>query len=377
MKSRTFGVLRGLLIALPILVVFIALLATADLVFGDYVEQILAWIDLEVLFEYTGRVILILVSATFFLGALVSALRDAGDRELIGGDKPILKPFVGFTEVMVVLVAVNILFLLFVLVQARYLFGGEANISAAGYTYSEYARRGFGELIAVAFLSLGMIMAIGYWGRRETQRQRRWTNGLSALLVVFLGVILNSALMRLLLYEAAYGFTRLRTYTHVFIIWLAVLLVAFLVLLFLNRLRAFSGLAILGAVGFTMTLAIMNVDGFIVEQNTKRLAETGDIDVDYLVSLSDDAVPGLVRLSAVAPKEVREELLPQLACIRYETEERRGRVKWPSFHISHHRAGQLLDGMTVLDAYQVYTDDWSRVVEGPTGEDYCRTGFWY
>ncbi len=76
-------------------------------------------------------------------------------------DKPILAPFLGFTESTVVLIAVDLLFALFVFIQFRYLFGGQANITPVGYTYSEYARRGFGELVAVAFLSLGLILGLG------------------------------------------------------------------------------------------------------------------------------------------------------------------------------------------------------------------------
>ena len=60
--SRAIPILRGVLLAFPILVVFIALLAAADLIFADYVEEALKWLDLEVLAEYFGRLLLILFS---------------------------------------------------------------------------------------------------------------------------------------------------------------------------------------------------------------------------------------------------------------------------------------------------------------------------
>jgi hypothetical protein len=199
--------LRGVLLALPVLAIFTALLAAADFVFGDLVEEALRWLNIEKLLEYVGRGVVIVLSATFMLGALVVALLDPGKRTLQGEDKPLLKPFVGFLESMIVLGAVDLLFALFVVVQFRYLFGGEANITAAGYTYADYARNGFGELVWVAFLGMGLIMALGYFGKRGESRQRSWFNGLSTGLVVMLGVILVSAWQRLLLYEGAYGFT--------------------------------------------------------------------------------------------------------------------------------------------------------------------------
>jgi hypothetical protein len=111
--------------------------------------------------------LLILFSALFSLGALVSALRDREVESLLGEETPLVRRFVGFIETMIVLGAVDLLFLFFVIVQFRYFFGGQANISAAGYTYSEYARRGFGELVTVAVLALGLIMSFGYYGKRE------------------------------------------------------------------------------------------------------------------------------------------------------------------------------------------------------------------
>jgi len=371
MKSRSLAVTRGVLLALPILVIFIALLAAADMVFGGFVEKALAWLDLDVIFEYTGRLFVMLVSALFFLGAIVAALLDPGERKLVGEEKPILAPFLGFIESAVILGAVDLLFISFVIVQFAYLFGGAANITAAGYTYSEYARQGFGELVLVAILSLGMIMALGYWGKREVKKQAGWFNALSTLLVLLLGVMLTSAMMRLVLYEQAYGFTRFRTYTHVFIIWLAILLVVFVVLLYCNGLRKFVLVCALGAIGFTVSLAVLNVDDFIVEQNTRRFFETGDIDIYYLTGLSNDAVPGLIELGKVGDREVREVLLPQLACTRYRLEGRREDVSWPSFHLSRQRAYQLLEAMDLLDSYEVYGGDYALVADGPNGETYC------
>lgn len=370
-KSRTLAALRGVLLALPILAVFIALLASSDLIFGDFVENALAWLDLEMFFEYAGRLILVLLSAIFFLGALVAALRDPGDRALIGEDKPILTPFLGFIETVVILGAVDLLFLAFVAVQFAYLFGGEANISAAGYTYAEYARRGFGELVLVAFLSMGLIMALGYWGRRAGRGQKWWFNALSTVLAALLGLMLVSAMRRLALYEQAYGFSRLRAYAHVFIIWLAILLLAFLVLLYRDRLRRFAVVCLLGAVGFTVSLALLNVDAFIATRNIERYWESGEIDIYYLAFLSGDAVPALTMLAESNDPEILGVLLPQLACRREWMEIRKAENSWPSSHLSYQRAYQVLSEMEALDAYAVAKSAGMLAAEGPTGETTC------
>ena len=374
--NKIWPILRGALFALPFVVIFTALLAAADLIFADYVEEALKWLNLEVLAEYTARLLLLLFSAVFLLGAMIAALRDPGERELVGEKRPILRPFIGFTETVIVLGSVNLIFLLFVIIQLAYLFGGETNITASGYTYAEYAQRGFGELVAVAFLSLGLILLFGNWGKRSNRQQTNWFNGLSAFLVGMLGVMLASAMMRLLLYEGAYGFTRLRAYTHVFIIWLGILLIAFLAVLFTGQLRRFALVTFLAVLGFGVSLSILNIDAFIVEHNTRRLWATGDIDIDYLVSLSNDATPNLVALAQHGPKDVREELIPYLACARHKLEKRRVETSWPSFHLSHNRAYQLLMGLEALDVYTVREDDYSMTAYGPGGPTYCNTYSW-
>ena len=376
-RSRGLAILRGVLLALPVLAVFTALLAGADLVFGDMVEEALRWLNIEKLLEWVGRGVVVILSAIFMLGALVIALLEPGRRALHGEDKPLLTPFVGFLESTIVLGAVDLLFACFVVVQFRYLFGGKFNITVAGYTYAEYARNGFGELVWVAFLSMGLIMALGYFGKRKSASERAWFNGLSAGLVALLGVILVSAWQRLLLYEGAYGFTELRTYTHVFIPWLALHLVVFLFLLFRGNLRHFAPFAALGSLGFVVTLSLLNVDAFIVSQNVKRFERTEEIDLDYLYYLTDDAVPGLVEFARTAPEGLREDLLASLACRRAMQGDRQADLDWPSWHPAHARAMTLLDGMDALDSYTVELEDWNWMVSGPGVErDYCDYWFW-
>jgi hypothetical protein len=163
--------------------------------------------------------------------------------------------------------------------------------------------------------------------------------------VGLVGVILGSALMRLLLYENAYGFTRLRTYTHVAIFWMGAVFLTFLVLLLAGRLRAFAPVVGVCFAGFVATLGLLNVDAFIVRQNVGRLRETGKVDVAYLASLSADAVPGLVELAGEADPATRLELLPALACRLAEVERRAAETGLPSNHHSYTAALESLRGI--------------------------------
>ncbi len=341
-RSRMTAVLRGLLIAIPPILIFTALLSAADIIFSDYVRQVVQWLGLDCIAEWIARMALALISGVFFLGALAVALRQRAEAGGLAERLPRVDAILGVTEALVVLGAVDLLFASFVALQFTYLFGGEANVTASGYTYAEYARRGFGELVAVSILALGMILTLSAVTRREEARSKRWFNALSVALVLLVGVILGSALMRLLLYEDAYGFTRLRTYTHVAIVWMGGLFAAFAVLLLIGRLRRFPTAVLLAALGFALTLNAINVDGFVVERNAARLRRSGRLDSAYLTSLSTDAVPALVRLAVAAPPAYRSELLAHLACRRVLLSEASADLDWPSYHLARARALRAL-----------------------------------
>ena len=225
-KRSAWPVVRGLIIALPIVAIFAALLSSADAVFEKGLHDFLYALSLDNLPELIFRLCYILVGAYLLAGVFLHAATQSKDETLLNGQKSVLGQFLGFTESAIVLGSVAILFVSFVVVQFQYFFGGQANIHIDGYTFSEYARRGFGELVAVAFFSLLLILGFGAVTRRETETQRKTFSALSVGIVALVLVMLVSAYRRLVLYETAYGFSELRAYTHVFMLWLALLLVA-------------------------------------------------------------------------------------------------------------------------------------------------------
>jgi len=343
---KFWPIFRGLLLALPILALLTALLISADLVFSQRMENLVNAFHLESIPEYLFRTFYVSVLALFLAGTL---LHSAGSSpvESIEIQKPAApKPFLGFTETMIVLGSVALLFAAFVTIQLQYFFGGEKNIDIAGYTYAEYARRGFGELIAVAVIVLLLLLGLGLASRRESPRQRLAFAAMGAVVAGMVLVMLASAYQRLTLYEAAYGFTRDRTFTHVFMIWLAALLVAVIVLEASQRPQRFLLLATLAALGFTATLSIMNVDGFIAHRNVQRAVDGEKLDAVYLEALTDDAVPTLANefLSAGATplKDQLGEVLAHIDCAR--TRQAKD-SSWKSFHFSHHQADEALDSI--------------------------------
>src|SRR5262249_54729517 len=146
--------------------------------------------------------------------------------------------------------SIDALFAIFVGIQAAASFGREAFIRSQGITYSEYARRGFFELLAVSIITLGLALTLEFFARRETPSQKVVFMVCIWLMVGLTIVILASAYDRMQLYELAYGFTRLRVYPHVFMIWLAILFAAFLVSLLSERVTWFATALLVFAMGY-------------------------------------------------------------------------------------------------------------------------------
>ncbi len=352
------AVLRGILLALPLVALLALLLASADLVFAERLDAVLDALRLERLPETLFRLTYVLFFTFIFCGVLLHAVLPRHTIHPAGNGPGVIKPFLGWTETAIVLGSVNALFLFFVALQFQYLFGGQANITAAGFTYAEYARRGFGELVWVAVISLGLILSLETAARRETPARQRGFAMLCALLIVLVLVILASAMQRLVLYEQAYSFTRLRTYTYLFIPWLGLLLLAVLALL-LSRQTGRVGLALLVfGLGFGLLLAGWNVDDWIVRRNVERAVSGAELDEQYLVDLSSDALPALIEQvqRADLPAEARLKLGKVLAC--YQAETALEARPWQSFNLSEWRGRQALAANAGLwSGYKVYWDN--------------------
>lgn len=350
--KKIWAVLRGLLIALPIVAVLALLLTAADPVFGDWLKKLL---DLEKLPEYLFRAFYIVAIGGILVGIYLHAVLPNKTEERPDPNKAWMKPFLGWTETAVILAAVDLLFIAFVFIQMRYLFGGTANINETGFTYADYARRGFGELVAVAVLSLGLYLVLHTITKLENKGSQVGFSALTILLMANVLVILGSSIQRLLLYEDAYGFSQLRTYTHVFIYWLAALILITVFLELFRRRGHFALALLVMTLGFGATLVLMNINGFIANKNVERAVAGEELDVPYLVSLSSDAVPLMFEkfTDAATPKAIKDDLGYALAC-RTVLMDDPAAMPWQGFNISTSQAWSMLQvNKSALSKYKV------------------------
>jgi len=364
---------RGVLIAIPILIILTFLLTSADPIFKDRIQNLFSWFNADNLGEVIFRLVYITLIAYQLLSANYFGLFESKKIKKIKAAKPSWRPFLGFIESWIILGMVNLLFLSFVILQFTYLFGGQSNINLEGFTYSEYAVRGYMELIAVVIITLILFYVMNLITKRETVPQQRIFSCLGLLLIGLTGVILASALTRLSLYETVYGFTRLRTLTHISMIWIGLLLLAVIILEITHKMQHLAIILICLIFGFGVTVNLVNIDRFIVQQNINRTISSSEIDsgstldTRYLFSLSYDSIPPLITVfkDSETPEIIKEEIGAILACrlLSLDVSEKQ---PWYTAHFSRSRATQLLEENThTLENYLVFGESgWLVKIDG-------------
>jgi hypothetical protein len=152
-------------------------------------------------------------------------------------------------------------------------------------------------------------------------------------------------------------------------IWLALLLLAVVVLDLLQRQRTFAFAAMLALIGFSTSLVLLNVDAFIANHNVQRAVEGKELDVAYLASLSSDAVPTLADwyTDPDLEKTTHDEVGASLACINADPASHD--TDWRSFNLSIWRADQALKNLD-LSGYKVIEDDYPAKVITPLKQEY-------
>jgi hypothetical protein len=295
--NRAAAIGRGLAVGFPFLLLFGGLFLAADAVFRSLLDSALP--DLSHVWSHA-----LLAAGLAWLSA--GLLRDLlasreEERLLVQRALPQPKRILGPTEVAAALALVDLVFLAFVLVQLRYLFGGRALVEHRLHlTYAQYARHGFFELLAASLLVLPLLLGVDYL-TRGSERRSRLVRALSLALVGLVLVVMASALQRMRLYQREYGLTELRIYATGVIVWLGCVFVLLAATVLRGRPRAFAAGAVVAGFVATLALNVLNPDALIARTNLDR----PKIDVSYLSGLSADAVPTLLQRLPSLPPDLR------------------------------------------------------------------------
>ncbi|HWQ89676.1 MAG TPA: DUF4173 domain-containing protein, partial [Desulfitobacteriaceae bacterium] len=224
-------------------------------------------------------------------------------------------------------------------IQFSYLFGSLQYGLPQDFTYAEYARKGFSELIAVTLINLLILLGNMNLVKLSGSRADKAVQLLNTFLVIGTVIMLLSAHFRMSLYEEAYGLTYLRVLTHAFMGYLLVLFAATLYKIWIPKLSLLKSFIVISLLAYTL-LNYLNIDSLIAKNNIARYQQGNPIDILYLTTLSYEAVPQLVDfMQNTSERELAEKLENGLTSKKEALEKA---IPWQSFNLSRDRARKTL-----------------------------------
>ncbi len=356
-SRKTWGkVAVGIGISIPLVFIIIALLSSADLVFNKAIGLLPDFLKMLNIREAITHVIIVMaITLVFFSyiwslhmkkpqGAGIPAGVPAGTPVStpagILGDGNALKRFIDPVTAITVIMILNVIYLFFSLIQFSYLFGALNLSLPSEFTYAEYARRGFFELVFVTFINLGVFLFSINFTKQIPGKTAGWLRFSEAMLLLFTMILLFSAFFRMALYEQAYGYTYLRVLTHSFMIFLFLILAISLYRLWNPKMSLVRWYVLIALISYTV-LNYINIDSFIAAKNIARYHKIHKIDVAYIATLSYDAVPYLVDLARDKDPAVAAEAKSLLDQKSRELS-RAGNTGWQSFNLSRYNAGNII-----------------------------------
>ncbi|MDR7255771.1 signal transduction histidine kinase [Nocardioides sp. BE266] len=286
--SRTPALVRTVAWSLLGLGVFGTIFASANPVFGSWVNQLLPNLSFN---ELVGRAFLACFVFAATLGAAYLALNPS-HVEVLADRRA--TPLANRFEWLVPVLVVDAVFVAFIAAQARALIGGRDYIEqSTGLTYADFVHKGFGQLTLATALT---VLVVWVASRRagSSRDDRRWLFASLGLLCVLTLLVVASALRGMSVYQDAYGFTTLRLFVDVFEGWLGFLVLAIMVAGVAGWARWLPRVALASGAVALIGLAAINPDAWVAGRNLDRYDATQKLDLRYLQTLSADATPVIV-----------------------------------------------------------------------------------
>ena len=298
-KNKYFvPVLWGLIIAIPVLCVILLLLGSADMVFGNLLGKLftfsfpvqvfnnLFWLLFSFLFAFfASYCMLYSLSRQVLQGQETSAARNTKD------------PVTGITITLLL----SLVYFVFCVIQIFYLFCGIGTLPE-GYTYAEYAREGYFQLLFVCLFNILLVLLCN-----RLFKKHRLLQSLLSFICACTCLMIASSAYRMLLYISAYGLTFLR----VFVLWtlsvMVLILIGTLILICHSHFPFVKYTLAVIVVPFLL-LVFARPDAGIARYNLAT-----DRDSWYLHQLSADAAPVILK---VDPHFLDEYNTPQKDTVR-------------------------------------------------------------
>lgn len=292
-------ILVGLAVAVIPTTIVIALLSY-DSGFSKILENMFDW-DFEKIMSHLGSFILGIPVGMYVFGLFIAStdhscknvITKAGcsDAAIKMRKVPVLTAFAAVLPLLFV-------YVVFFISQWSYYMSAFTGILPENFTYAEYAREGFFQLCAVAFINFIIILCIVLFMRRKDARKSVFLNLLSIIFALFTLVLIGTAMSKLVMYIQYYGLTHKRIYAAWFMVVLAIVFIMIFIYQFVSKMKITALCTSVVIIMFAV-LALGNIDSKIAEYNVNNYLNGNltSIDIYELYDLGDAAIPSIVKLT--------------------------------------------------------------------------------
>jgi hypothetical protein len=292
----------GILISIPMVWIILLLLSGADYVFANILEKL--WKDIVIPENVVG-VIAMTIFACFaaygFMAYLSKERPEVPQGKRNHGEPLIAITFTGIT---------TLIYLIFCGIQIMYLFVGKMKLPE-NYTYSQYAREGFFQLVFICLINISLVLFCHYFYKE---------NKILKILLLTISsctyIIVLSSVYKMLLYIGQYQLTLLR----VFVLWLLLgifLVITGIIITIIKKEFPLFKFTFITIISIYVLFAISFPDYYIAKYNYREILNgnylnlenensdetsnetiyetsyenVGNTDMLYLYQLSGDAAP--------------------------------------------------------------------------------------
>lgn len=288
-SKKLLQIIIGLAIALPLTVVLICILASADIIFNNMINDIIEMLRLEnIISNFIG------ITAMLLLGYMIpyafSKHISISNTEVKEGNVLSAKPIIP----TIVTAIISFVYGMFSVVQIVYLFMGKGELPK-GYSYAEYAREGFFQLLVISIFNIIIILICV-----ELFKEKKILKVILTIISICTFIMIASSGYRMSMYIKEYGLTIAR----VFVLWalavISLIMLGFLFRIYIQKMDMFKYGMVVVTLCFTI-LSLCRIDSYIAMYNLNMYKEINClheeaiycsyVDYRYIYSLSADAAP--------------------------------------------------------------------------------------
>lgn len=283
-NSRALYVLAGTGISIPLIAVVLVMLSSADMIFRESMRVLFGNLD-----GWDVICCIFWSAVMFFFSYGMASFLEGRELSETAGDHRKGQPVIAISATAVIAV----IYIYFCVIQVVYLFAGYGTLPA-GYTYAQYARQGFFQLLFICLMNLVLVLiGIGFF------RESRVLKGILLVISGCTFIMTASSAYRMLLYISVYYLTFLR----IFVLWalgvIALLLMGIIGKTLKNSFPLFRyGLCVITVCYLVLSfgqpdywIARYNISAYLEGGEGKAEEERINPDTWYLRGLSADAAP--------------------------------------------------------------------------------------